>query len=126
MKHFLMTIFFTRLVTLARRFMLVAVSGGVVACTAAQEGAESEQPRVPTEIQSDADRQAAYNSNAGYGGSVPDATPGRVRLGEQASSINNRKRPETVNTNDPNNTTPETRIQRLNYDPPVDTARRRP
>ena len=94
------------------------------ACTTAQEGAEIEQPRVPTEIRSDADRQAAYNSGGGYGGSVPDATPGRVRLGEQASSINNRKRPESVNTNDPNNTTPETRIRRLNNDAPVDTLRR--
>ncbi|GGF27556.1 hypothetical protein GCM10011383_44060 [Hymenobacter cavernae] len=101
------------------------MAGGLLgACTAAQEGAEIEQPRVPTEIRSDADRQAAYNSGGGYGGSVPDATPGRVRLGEQASSINNRKRPESVNTNDPNNTTPETRIRRLNNDAPIDTLRR--
>ena len=123
MKRFQMTALSTSLLTTARRLLLPVASGLLVACTTAQEGAEIEQPRVPTEIQSDADRQAAYNSNTGYGGSVPDATPGRVRLGEQASSINNRKRPESVNTNDPANTTPETRLRRLN-DAPIDTLRR--
>jgi hypothetical protein len=94
------------------------------ACTASQESAgEVDRAPVPTNIRSDADRQAAYNSGAGYGGSVPDATPGRVNLGEQASGTNARKRVETVNTNDPNNTTPETRLRRLN-DAPVDTLRR--
>ncbi|RYU81619.1 hypothetical protein [Hymenobacter persicinus] len=94
------------------------------ACTATQESAgEVDRAPVPTTIRSDADRQAVYNSNAGYGGSVPDATPGRVNLGEQASGTNARKRVETVNTNDPNNTTPETRLRRLN-DAPTDTLRR--
>lgn len=95
------------------------------ACSTAQDTAsEVERPRtVPAEIRSDADRKAAYNSGAGYGGSVPDATPNRVPLGEQASSINSRKRPESVNTNDPNTTSPETRLRRLNG-APIDTLRR--
>ncbi|WP_086594854.1 hypothetical protein [Hymenobacter crusticola] len=118
-----MTSYFTSFVISARLLLVVLVSMLLGACTTAQEGAEYEQPRVPTAIRSDADRQAAYNSGTGYGGSVPDATPGRVLLGEQASGINNRKRPESVNTNDPNNTTPETRLRRLN-DAPVDTLRR--
>ncbi|QJX47466.1 hypothetical protein HMJ29_11160 [Hymenobacter taeanensis] len=94
----------------------------VSACTATQESAEERPARVPTQIRTDADRQAAYNSGAGYGGSVPDATPGRVLIREQASGINSRKRPETLNSNDNNNTTPETRLQRLNG-APVDTIR---
>ena len=118
-----MTSYSTPFVTAIRLFMVAITSALLGACTTAQEGAELEQPRVPTAIRSDADRQAAYNSGTGYGGSVPDATPGRVQLGEQASGINNRKRPESVNTNDPNNTTPETRLRRLN-DAPVDTLRR--
>ena len=96
------------------------------ACTATEQRAETAAPSaVPTEVRSDADRRAIYNSN-GTTSAVPDATPNRVRLGEQAADINRQKRIENVNTNDPNNTPPETRIQRLNYDPPVDTARRRP
>ncbi|MCR5887140.1 hypothetical protein LRS06_04980 [Hymenobacter sp. J193] len=97
---------------------------GLLSCTAAEESAaELERPAVPASIQSDADRQAAYNSNAGYGGSVPDATPGRVPIREQASGINSRKRPESLNTNDPNNSTPETRLRRING-APTDTLRR--
>lgn len=118
-----MTAFSTPVNTAVRLLMVLIASSFLGACTTAQEGTELEQPRVPTAIRSDADRQAAYNSNVGYGGSVPDATPGRVVLGEQASGINNRKRPESVNTNDPNTTTPETRLHRLN-DAPVDTLRR--
>jgi len=118
-----MTAFSTPVNTAVRLLMVLIASALLEACTTAQEGTELEQPRVPTAIRSDADRQAAYNSNVGYGGSVPDATPGRVVLGEQASGINNRKRPESVNTNDPNTTTPETRLRRLN-DAPVDTLRR--
>ncbi|SHJ11833.1 hypothetical protein SAMN02745146_2335 [Hymenobacter daecheongensis DSM 21074] len=96
----------------------------LTACTTSQETtAEVDRAPVPNTIRSDADRQAAYNSNAGAGGSVPDATPGRVRLGEQASGTNARKRVETLNTNDPNNTTPETRLRRLN-NAPADTLRR--
>jgi hypothetical protein len=106
-------------------FVSLLLTGGLLgACTAAQEStAEVDRAPVPTEIRSDADRQAAYNSGAGYGGSVPDATPGRVNLGEQASGTNARKRVESLNTNDPNNTTPETRMRRLN-DAPTDTVRR--
>ncbi|GAA3928536.1 hypothetical protein [Hymenobacter algoricola] len=103
---------------------LLLTSALLSACTTAQESAgEVDRAPVPTTIRSDADRQAAYNSGAGYGGSVPDATPGRVNLGEQASGTNSRKRVETLNTNDPNNTTPETRMRRLD-DAPMDTLRR--
>ncbi|UOQ76087.1 hypothetical protein MUN84_15955 [Hymenobacter sp. 5516J-16] len=96
----------------------------LMACTASQEttGEESAVQRPPTRIVTDADRQAAYNSNAGYGGSVPDATPGRVAIREQASGINSRKRPESLNTNDNNTTPPETRLRRLNG-APADTLR---
>ena len=95
-------------------------------CTATEQAAETASPAsVPTEVRTDADRRAIYNSNGtGTNSAVPDATPNRVRLGEQASDINRQKRIENVNTNDPNITTPETRLQRLNYDPPVDTTRR--
>jgi len=55
---------------------------------------------------------------------VPDATPNRVRLGEQAADINRQKRIENTNTNDPNTTTPETRLRRLNSDLPTDAPRR--
>ena len=94
-------------------------------CFTSQESSnEAGRPTaLPATIQTDADRQAAYNSGAGYGGSVPDATPGRVPVGEQASGINSRKRPESLNTNDPNTTTPETRLRRLNG-APTDTLRR--
>ncbi|QDA59409.1 hypothetical protein [Hymenobacter jejuensis] len=98
--------------------------GLLTSCTATEgTAAESDQPRVPSEIRNDADRKAAYNSNAGYGGSVPDATPGRVPIREQASGTNARQRPESVNTNNPNTTTQETRLRRLN-DAPLDTTRR--
>ncbi|SFQ60756.1 hypothetical protein [Hymenobacter arizonensis] len=80
---------------------------------------------VPTEVRTDADRRAIYNSS-GANSSVPDATPNRVRLGNQASDINRQKRIENLNTDQPNNTTPETRIQRLSYDPPVEAPVRRP
>ena len=93
------------------------------ACTTSETvGEEAAVRRPPARILTDADRQAAYNSNAGYGGSVPDATPGRVPIREQASGINSRKRPETLNTNDNNTTTPETRLRRVNG-APADTLR---
>jgi hypothetical protein len=93
------------------------------ACTTSETvGEEAAVRRAPARILTDADRQAAYNSNAGYGGSVPDATPGRVSVREQASGINSRKRPETLNTNDNNTTTPETRLRRVNG-APADTLR---
>lgn len=110
--------------TLGRVLLLGSV--GLAACTASQESsAEVDRAPLPTAIRTDADRQAAYNSNAGYGGSVPDATPGRVPVREQASSSNARKRVESINTNEPNNTTPETRLRRLNG-APLDTTRRLP
>lgn len=102
----------------------------LTACSISEQTAETAAPTaVPTEVRTDADRRAIYNSN-GVGSSngypVPDATPNRVRLGEQAASINSQKRIENVNTNDPNNTSPETRLQRLNYDAPLpDTTRLR-
>ncbi|MBO2009665.1 hypothetical protein [Hymenobacter negativus] len=100
------------------------------ACSVSEQTAETAAPTaVPTEVRTDADRRAIYNSNgvpSSSGYAVPDATPNRVRLGEQAAGINNQKRIENVNTNDPNNTSPETRLQRLNYDAPLpDTTRRR-
>ncbi|MFD2787076.1 hypothetical protein [Hymenobacter rubripertinctus] len=93
-------------------------------CTAAQDTAaeEASARRVPNRILTDADRQAAYNSNAGYNGATPDATPGRVRLGNQASGINSQKRPETLNTDDNNTSTPETRLKRVKG-APADTLR---
>lgn len=108
-----------KLRTLAGRPLLVAATMLLGACTATEQTAETAVPSsAPTEVSTDAERRAIYNSN-GTNSSVPDATPNRVRLGEQAADINRQKRIESTNTNDPNNTTPETRIQRLNYDPPV-------
>ena len=98
---------------------------GLSACTAAEQTAETSAPSttvaqpVPTAVNSDADRRAIYEGSSGRpnGGAVPDATPNAVRLGEQAADINSRKRVETLGTNDPNNATPETRLQRLDNDP---------
>ncbi|GAB3317306.1 hypothetical protein GCM10027511_27490 [Hymenobacter humi] len=97
-------------------------------CTATEQAGETATPTaVPNEVRTDADRRAIYNSNGtGTNSAVPDATPNRVRLGEQAADINRQKRIENVNTNDPNNTPNETRIKRLNYDPPVETPPRQP
>ena len=117
----------SRIATLCR----LTAAGLLTACTATEQTAERAAPSsVPTEVRTDADRRAIYNSN-GVGTSggypVPDATPGRVRLGEQAADINRQKRIENMNTNDPNTTTPETRMQRIEYAAPVplDTSRRR-
>lgn len=92
------------------------------ACTAAEQTAETATPSaqpIPTAVNSDADRRAIYESNGGRTGpgARPDASPNAVRLGEQASDINSRKRVETLGTNDPNTSTPETRLQRLDNDP---------
>jgi hypothetical protein len=93
-------------------------------CTTTQErAAEVDRAPLPTQIRTDADRQAAYNSGSGNSGAVPDATPGRVGLGEQAAGTNARQRIENVNTNDPNTSTPETRLRRLRG-APGDTIRR--
>jgi len=105
--------------------------GSLAACSVSDQVSETATPSVtPTEVRTDADRRAIYNSNGvpsrgGY--AVPDATPNRVRLGEQAADINREKRIENVNTNDPNTTTPETRLKRLGNNAPVplDTVRRR-
>jgi hypothetical protein len=109
----------------------VLVVGSLAACSVSDQVSETATPSAtPTEVRTDADRRALYNSNgtpsrSGY--AVPDATPNRVRLGEQAADINREKRIENINTDDPNTTTPETRLKRLNYSAPVplDTTRRR-
>jgi len=109
------------LFTFPRPWLLAAVL--LPACTAAEQSTETATPgATPAAVSTDAERRAAYN--AGTAPAVPDATPNRVRLGEQAADINRAKRIESVNTNDPNTTTPETRLQRLNYPAPVDTVRR--
>ena len=107
------------------------LAGSLAACSVSDQASETAAPSaVPTQVRTDADRRAIYNSNgapsrSGY--AVPDATPNRVRLGEQAADINREKRIENVNTDDPNNSTPETRLRRLNNNAPVplDTTRRR-
>lgn len=109
---------------------LVLSASLLSACSISEQTSETAAPTsVPTTVRTDADRRAIYNSNgvpSSGGYAVPDATPNRVRLGEQAAGINNQKRIENVNTNDPNNTSPETRLQRLNYDAPLpDTTRLR-
>ena len=110
------------------RWPLLALVAALLlsACTATEQATESAVPSaVPNEVRTDADRRAIYNSNGtGTNSAVPDATPNRVNLGEQAADINRQKRIENVNTNDPNNSTPETRLQRLNNSPPADTLRR--
>ncbi len=112
-----------------KKLFLLLVSLGLAsslgACTAAEQTAETAAPRTaPTVINSDADRRAIYNSNGNAGGAVPDATPGRVHLGEQAADINSRKRVETLGTNSANTTTPETRVRRLRNE--SDTLSSRP
>lgn len=86
----------------------------LASCTATEQTAESSAAsRVPTEVRTDAERRAIYENGRNTNtSSVPDATPNTQRLGEQASDINRRKRVETINTNDPNTSTPETRVQR--------------
>lgn len=107
-------------------FPLLALLTALAACTATEQSAETAAPStgIPTEVRTDADRRAIYENN-GVAPAVPDATPNRMRLGEQAADINRRKRVENVNTNDANNTTPETRLRRLDYSSPLpDTMRR--
>ena len=112
-------------------FGALLLTGALAACSVSDQVSETAAPgTVPTEVRTDADRRAIYNSNGAPGRSgsaVPDATPNRVHLGEQAADINREKRIESVNTDDPNTTTPETRLKRLNYNAPVplDTVRRR-
>ncbi|GAB3737391.1 hypothetical protein GCM10027594_18200 [Hymenobacter agri] len=118
----------------SRFFYTLSALGAIAslaACSVSDQAAETATPSaVPTEVRTDADRRALYNSNGApsrTGYAVPDATPNRVRLGEQAADINREKRIENVNTDDPNNTTTETRLRRLNNNAPVplDTTRLR-
>ena len=97
-------------------------------CSATERTSEAASPRkVPTEVVTDADRRAIYDANGPRGAAsraaVPDATPNVLRLGEQASDINRLKRPGTLNTNDANITTNETRMDRIDQSIP-DTLRR--
>ncbi|RZK33897.1 MAG: hypothetical protein EOO57_12265 [Hymenobacter sp.] len=109
------------------RLAWLALPALLASCSTTEQTAENAAPRsLPLEVNSDADRRALYNANGTASQSnalVPDATPNVMRLGEEASDINRRKRPETLNTNDANITTPETRLQRLNQ-PMADTVRR--
>lgn len=89
------------------------------ACTAS-DSAALETDRAPTEIRTDADRQAAYNQGRGAGAAIPDATPGRVpQLREQAAASGGQQRIESINTNDANNTPQETRMRRVQGNPNV-------
>jgi hypothetical protein len=92
----------------------LGVSLALASCTATEQSAETNAAsRAPSEVRTDADRRAIYENGRNTNTSpVPDATPNTQRLGEQASDINRRKRIESINTNDPNTTTPETRVQR--------------
>lgn len=106
--------------------LVLALAIGLPACSVTDQAAETS---APTTVRTDADRRAIYNSNGapsrgGY--AVPDANPNNVHLGEQAAEINREKRIENVNTDDPNTTTTETRLKRLNTNAPIptDTTRR--
>ncbi len=122
--------FFFRAVSLALPLALASCSASELTTETAAPRAVSTTPLtetatpgvVPTEVSSDADRRAIYNANAPRGTAarmpVPDATPNVLRLGEQASDINRAKRPETLNTNDANITTTETRMQRIDQSIP--------
>jgi hypothetical protein len=105
----------------------LALPALLVSCTATEQTAENAAPRsTPTEVTSDADRRAIYEANGTTtraGAPVPDATPNMMRLGENASDINRSKRPETLNTNDANITSPETRLRRIDQSQ-ADTLRR--
>lgn len=109
------------------RLALLALPVLLANCTATEQTAENAAPRsTPTEVNSDADRRAIYNSNGTAiqaNTPVPDATPNVMRLGENASDINRTKRPESINTNDANITTPETRLRRIDQSI-ADTVRR--
>jgi hypothetical protein len=109
------------------RLAWLALPALLASCSTAEQTAENGAPRsLPTQVNSDADRRALYNSNGTAvqaGAPVPDATPNVMRLGEEASDINRNKRPESLNTNDPNITTPETRLRRIDRSL-ADTLRR--
>jgi hypothetical protein len=107
----------------------LALPLALASCSAAEQTAETAAPRsvptgqiagsatpgvVPTEVNSDANAPRGTAART----PVPDATPNVMRLGEQASDINRAKRPETLNTNDANITTNETRMQRIDQSIP--------
>ncbi|MCC2548000.1 hypothetical protein LJY25_16245 [Hymenobacter sp. BT175] len=113
-----------RYVSISTRALLLGGALLSTGCMSSQDQrAEVDRVPVPTAINSDAQRRAAYDNGTNAGGAVPDATPGQVPIREQASGTGARQRIESVNTNDPNTTTPETRVRRLR-DSPVDTLRR--
>ena len=121
----------SQLFTVPRSWLALGAIALLSGCSVSEQTSETAAPTaVPTEVRTDADRRAIYNNNGAPSGNtgyaVPDATPNRVRLGEQAADINREKRIENVNTDDPNNTTPETRLRRLNNNAPapLDTAHR--
>jgi hypothetical protein len=90
----------------------------LAACTSSDSALEAD--RAPTVIRTDADRQAAYNRGLGTGNAVPDATPRRIpQVREQAAASGARQRIETVNTNAPNNTSPEERMRRIQGNPTI-------
>ncbi len=111
------------------RCLWLAAPTLLAACSATERTSEAAAPRaMPTEVVTDADRRAIYNSNgqvrsASTGIPIPDATPNTQHLGEQASDINRFKRPETLNTNDANNTTTETRLRRIDESIPDTLSR---
>ena len=113
----------------AFRCLWVAAPVLLGACTTSELSSETAAPRaIPTQVVTDADRRAIYNSGSRVQSTttsqpIPDATLNTQRLGEQASDINRTKRPESMNTNDNNTTTPETRVQRLDQSIP-DSLRR--
>ena len=99
----------------------LATTALLAACTAAEQPAETAAPRAtPTAVGSDADRRAIYESNGGTTGAqpVPDATPNTLRLGEAAAGTGARQRVGNLNTNESNLITPETQLQREQYDAP--------
>lgn len=115
----------------ASRFLIFCLTASLwwaaAACTSTDSAIETERP--PAVIRTDADRQAAYNNGLGTGNAVPDATPGRVpQVREQAAATGARQRIETVNTNAPNNTSPEERVRRIQGNPTIalDTLPSRP
>ena len=101
-----------------KRFLLLPTLL-LAACTATEQSAETNAARgVPTEVRTDADRRAIYENGRGTNTSpVPDATPNTQRLGDEAADINRRKRLGTINTDNPNTTTPETHVERQSETP---------
>ena len=104
-----------------KRRLLLLPALLLAACTATERSAEgSAAGRRPTEVRTDADRRALYDNGRNTRTSpMPDATPNTQRLGEQAADINRRKRIETINTDAPNTTPTETRVQEQQQNVPA-------